>query len=158
MKIAVAIILLVPVMVLKAGLVVAGIPIVWAKLKWADTKMRDGVYQIGVGQPFTYWEAAIRNPVGGFGWLIDHPPRDEVKTYGEVREPSHIKFVNGAKIPVPHFQWRFRHHGLMCSIRLLWIYPRRNHYGELYLGWKLNSAPPELDFAMSPRPWATVGN
>ena len=69
-----------------------------------------------------------------------------------------VRFVNGAKVKVPKFQWRFRHYRFMCSIRLLWIYPGRKHYGELYIGWKLNSAPPELDFALSTRVWAEVGN
>lgn len=159
MKIVAAIILLIPVAIIKAILVVVGLPVVYIKMK-REGDMLKGLYQIGKGRPFTYHEAAIRNPVGGFGWLFEHPPEDDVGTYGEVREPSDVKFVNGAKVKVPMFQSRFRiyEHDLMCSIRLLWIYPRRKHYGELYIGWKLLSAPPELDFALSPRIWATVGN
>ena len=111
------------------------------------TPSESGLYRRGKSRPNTWWERAIRNPVGGFGFLIRHPT--SVHTYGW-------------KLVEPHqsarrFLWRFKTSGVMCSIRLVWKYSA-TRYGECYLGWKLDSAPPELDFALSLRPWATVGN
>jgi hypothetical protein len=156
MRTLISILLLAPVATYKIVLVVLGLIVVPLAF-WKDRALPD-IFRIGEGRPYTMWEAAIRNPVGGFGWLLPHPESHEIATYGEVREPSDILFMRGAKIKVPSFQMRFRHHFPLCSIRLLWIYPGRKHYGELYIGWKLNSAPPELDFALSPRLWAEVGN
>lgn len=56
------------------------------------------------------------------------------------------------------FAWRWRRAGLLSSFRMVWLYPKRKHYGELYIGWKIDSEPPDLDFASSPRLWAEVGN
>lgn len=139
-----AILLLPPVAVLKIVLILVGLVIVWVKLRFGND-MRRGIYQIGNGRPYTYWEAAIRNPVGGFNYLIEHP--ETYASYGKVVEPGQTD---------DRFQWRFNHYKLLCSLRLVWKYSD-TRYGELYLGWKLGSAPPELDFALSLRPWATVG-
>lgn len=89
----------------------------------------------------------IRNPVSGFGLIFRHPVT-RTTTFGEIREPH----TTDSK-----FQFRLKHNGLFCSIRMLWKYSR-TRYGELYVGWKLDSEPPLLDFALSLRPWATVGN
>lgn len=45
-------------------------------------------------------------------------------------------------------------------IRLLWIYPGARRYGELFIGWKLGyqEIADELDFALQPRFFATVGD
>jgi len=147
MKMILAILLLVPVAVIKVILILLGLVIVPFAF-WRGKALPD-MYRIGINRPYTVWEAMIRNPVGGFGWLLEHPEPEQVRTYGEVLEPSNI---------IKPLQARFRHAGLFCSIRLLWQYPGYKHYGELYLGWKLLSAPPELDFALSARFWATVGN
>lgn len=141
-----AILLLPPVAAIKIILIPIGLVVVWVKMIYLQRDMEHGLYQIEKGRPFTYWEAAIRNPVGGFNFLIKHP--DNYDTYGKVYEP---------RLTTDRFQWRFNHYKLLCSLRLVWKYSG-TRYGELYLGWKLGSAPPELDFALSLRPWATVGN
>jgi len=147
MKLIFALLLLVPGAALKAGLVLLGLVVVPLSF-WRGKALPD-LYRIGKGRPDTIWEAMIRNPVGGFGWLLIHPMPEQVDTYGQVLEPSNTdKYLQG----------RLRHAGPFCSIRLLWQYPGRKRYGELYLGWKLLSAPPEFDFALSARFWATVGN
>ena len=142
-RIFLSVLLLIPVAFAKIGLVLVGLLIV------PVTSDSRGLYRAGPGRPKTYWERAIRNPVGGFNYLISHPPAEEILTYGSVTEPT----PEG-----PRFQWRFRQAWEpLCSMRIVWRYSRKN-YGELYLGWKLLSAPPELDFALSLRPWATIGN
>ena len=145
MKILLSILLWVPVAAIKIILVVAGVVIVPMTID-----RRDGLpdlYRTGKDRPYTAWEAVFRNPVGGFGWLIDHP-LDPYTTYGSVEEPT---------VAGPRFQWRFNIFDYFSSLRLVWKYSDA-HYGELYIGWKLGSAPPEFDFALSPRFWATIGN
>ena len=94
-------------------------------------------------------ERAIRNPVGGFDYLIPHPPLEQVETFGSVSEPT----AEG-----PRLQARLRvAWEPLASIRIVWRYSGTK-YGELYLGWKLLSQPPLLDFALSLRPYATIGN
>ena len=139
-KILLSILLLLPVAVVKVLLVILGLVLV------PVTPASTGLYRAGSGRPNTYWERAIRNPVGGFGWLLRHP--NSWKVFGSVSEPT----PDG-----PRFQWRFRIAGILCSLRLVWRYSREK-YGEMYLGWKIDSAPPEFDFALSLRPRATIGN
>ncbi len=137
-----AIVLLLPVAVVKIILIVVGLIAV------PITSPTSGLYRAGPGRPMTYWERAIRNPVGGFGWLIPHPPSTLTKTYGSVSEPTSES---------PRFQWRFKRSRFpLCSFRVVWRYSAAK-YGECYVGWKLDSAPPELDFALSLRPYATIG-
>jgi len=145
MKILLSILLWVPVAAIKIILVAAGVFIV--PLRIDSERGLPKLYWIGAARPYTVWEAAFRNPVGGFGRLIDHPDGDYT-TYGSVEEPT----ATG-----PWFQKRFNIHGYYSSLRLVWRYSK-THYGELYIGWKLGSAPPEFDFALSPRFWATIGN
>jgi len=141
MKILVSILLWLPVIALKIVLVIAGLLLV------RFTSASSGLYRAGPNRPWTWKERAIRNPVGGFDYLISHP--DDHSTFGtENPEPS----SQGAR-----FAWRFRIAGILSSIRLVWRYSKKN-YGELYLGWKIGSAPPRLDFALSLRPWADIGN
>lgn len=130
----------------KLILLLLGIPGVAIK-RALGLSMKRGVYQVADGRPDTYWEAAIRNPVGGFDFLIDHPPPYTIEQRGDVKEPgdTHRKF-----------QWRLRWSGVLVSVRFVWKYSS-SRYGELYLGWKLLSEPPKLDFASSIRPWAKVG-
>ena len=134
------------IMTVKAFLVLVGFVVVPLSF-WRGRALPD-LFQIGRNRPDTIWEAAIRNPVGGFGWIVPHPPEIEVRQWGEIEEPT----AEG-----PWFQWRIRGCGWLSSIRFVWRYSDKR-YGEFYLGWKLLSDPPELDFAMSPRLWATIGN
>jgi len=142
MKLLLGLALLLPVASIKIVLVILGLVLV------PITNQVRGLYRKGIGRPDTYWERAIRNPVGGFGWLIKHPPTRKITTRGSVQEPGST---------TKRVQARLRYSGLLVSVRLLWKYSEE-HYGEMYLGWKLRSAPPELDFALSLRLWADVGN
>ena len=58
------------------------------------------------------------------------------------------------------FGWQWRRAGALSMIRLLWIYPGARRYGELFIGWKLGyqEIADELDFALQPRFFATVGD
>ena len=141
LRILLSIVLWIPAIVLKVMLVLIGVFIVHL------TPSNRGLYRAGPGRPTTYWERAIRNPVGGFDYLLPHP--DTSKTYGYVLMEPH-KMANS-------FVWRFKVAGVLSSVRLVWKYSK-TRYGECYLGWKIDSAPPRLDFALSLRPWATVGN
>ena len=137
----------VPVALVKLALIVVGLPAVYIKRRRSGPEsMYDGLFRIEKKRPNTYWEAAIRNPVGGFGYLIDPPT--EFATYGT--HPIEPTKQNS------RFAWRFRHRKLLSSIRLVWRYSSK-YYGELYLGWKLGSEPHQLDFGLSLRPFATVG-
>jgi len=100
-------------------------------------------------RPFTYHEMVFRNFAEGVKRIFRHPPEAEVKEAGRT-EP-------GPTYHPKHFAWRWRRYGMASSIRLVWVYPFRKYYGELYLGFKLNSEPPDLDFATSLRPFAKVG-
>jgi len=141
LKILLSIVLWIPVIVIKLVLVVLGLGIVPISSKTS------GLYRAGTGRPVTYWERAVRNPVGGFDYLLKHP--DTSKTYGYVLMEPH-QMANS-------FVWRFKVAGVLSSVRMVWKYSK-TRYGECYLGWKIDSAPPQLDFALSLRPWATVGN
>ena len=141
LRIVVSLILWVPVIILKVLLVILGLVLVPVLMT-----LKKDLPKIYRGVPATMWNQTIRNPVGGFGWLLKHPPSS--KQFGLLSEPT----PDG-----PHFQWRFRLAGVTSSLRLAWRYSR-TRYGELYLGWKIDSAPPEFDFALSLRPWATIGN
>ena len=127
----------------------------------------------GRGRPFTLNEMIFRNFGEGFKRLFDHPPFGSVSTIG-LAEPG----------PTYHdrrFAWRYRSAGLFASFRAVWVYWREPltlykpdsfffwrseswsiveippKYGELYIGWKLLSEPPDLDFATSLRVFSTVG-
>lgn len=140
---ALSVLLWLPVMAVHAVLWLAGLVIVPATFPRLPS-----LYVIAPGRPHTIWEAAIRNPVGGFRWLFAHPPADQVRTWGtENPEPT---------AQSRRFAWRFRLSGWMSSLRLVWRYSA-GRYGELYVGWKLLSDPPPLDFGVSLRPWARVG-
>lgn len=127
------------IMAVKVALVLVGL----VAVRYTDPDR--GMWRRGFGRPDTWWERAIRNPVGGFDHMIRHP--DSYNQWGEVRE---------APFTLKRFQWRVRYSGLLVSVRLLWQY-NHERYGELYVGWKLGSNTPLLDFAMSLRPWATSG-
>lgn len=142
MRTLLAILLLIPVAAIKIVLVLLGVIVVPLTFQ----RGLPSLYRIGVGRPHTMWEAIVRNPVGGFGWLITHPAT--YATYGAVQEPH---------LTTARFQWRLRNYRWLSSLRLVWKYSD-TRYGELYVGWKLGSAPPELDLALSVRLWATVGN
>lgn len=141
MKTVFSVLLWVPVVAIKVVLVVLGLIVV------PVTSRTHGLYRAGPDRPKTYWERAVRNPVGGFDYLIDHP-KGNTRTYGALVEPH---------LTTERFQYRFKVAGVLSSIRIVWKYSK-TRYGESYVGWKIDSAPPRLDFAMSLRPWAKVGN
>lgn len=142
MKNVIALFAIVPVAAIKAILVIVGLIVVPVMF----SRGLPALYRIGEGRPQTIWEAAIRNPVGGFGFLFEHP-EGEVYQIGEVLEATETTKT---------LQARCRTHKYFASVRFLWKYSE-TRYGELYIGWKLNSAPPEFDFALSARVWAKVG-
>ena len=138
----------VPVIILKVILILIGLPLL-AIVFWLDKDI-PSLYRQGVGRPLTWWELAIRNPVGGFGFILlgRYPKRPyTIHQLGEVLEAT-----EGSK----RFQWRIRYKGILMSFRALWIY-NASKYGEVYIGWKLGSSPDELDFALSFRPYAQIG-
>ena len=142
LKALIGVVLWLPVALLKVGLILAGLIVVPLALLRGRLP---SLYQAGPGRPVTFWELAIRNPVGGFDYLID-PPYD-FEQWGEVLE---------ATVTEKRLQVRVRFAGFLVSLRLLWRY-NEDKYGELYVGWKLGSRRDALDFALSLRPWATVG-
>ena len=151
-----------PVIVIKFVLIIMGliiVPFYMGVLK----KNPPGLWRHGMGRPYTVWEAAIRNPVGGFDHLIIHPMEYKVITNLAQHPINGFDNIEMEAIPMikagQKFAWRFRYAGILSSLRLVWLYPGKyvSHYGELYIGWKLGSNPPLLDFALSFRPWARVG-
>ena len=129
---------------IKAVLFVAGIVIVPSHF-WFKTPLPK-LYQRTPGRPNTIWELMIRNPVDGLKRVIKHPDSFSEKGMTEPGPTYHDK----------SFAWRWRRHKWLSSIRLVWRYNSKK-YGEFYLGWKLGSEPPDLDFAISLRPYATIG-
>ena len=99
------------------------------------------------GRPYTLWEMVVRNPVDGFKYLLKHPKSWKEAGLTEPGPTYHDKA----------FAWRWRRSGLLASIRLVWVFRKRKKYGELYLGWKIGSEPPDLDFATSLRPFSSIG-
>ncbi len=149
----ISVLLWAPVSLAKAVLVVLGLPVVYFGLKAGKVP---SLWRKGHNRPNTWAELAIRNPVGGFGYLIDHP--EAFIEWGEILEPHKTD---------KRFQIRFRQAKLLSSVRFVVKYTNTK-YGEVYWGWKLGSwqatknkykdeTLPELDFAMSIRPFATVG-
>jgi hypothetical protein len=133
-------ILLPLVAVIKVVLVLAGLVAV------PFTSATSGLFRAGANRPHTYWERAIRNPVGGFDHLVPHPESFETEGADPIEPTKQHR----------RFAWRARHSGWLSSLRLVWRY-NDTKYGELYIGWKLGSNPPLFDFALSLRPYATVG-
>ena len=131
-----------PVMALKIFLALLGVVIVPLGM-WTDSVPK--LYESDNNRPWTCWEMIVRNPVNNFKKLVAHP-----YSYSGYGTPDPDKLEK-------KFAWRFRHYGLLSSIRLVWLYNEKK-YGEFYLGWKLGSAKPDLDFAMQLRVWADVGN
>ena len=102
------------------------------------------------GRPFTWTEMVLRNNSDGWKKMVEHPPIEEIIERGTT-EPGPT-YHNG------HFRWRWRRWRWLSSFRMVWVYPGRKRYGEWYIGWKLNSEPPDLDFASGGiRFWARVG-
>ena len=134
-----------PVIAVKVGLILLGLLIVpfYLKVLYRDPP---NIWRFGVGRPLTVWEAAIRNPVGGFDYLIT-PPLG-YQTYGTSPiEPT---------LQSSRLAYRFRIKRLYSSLRLVVRYSNTK-YGECYIGWKLGTTSGLLDFALSLRPYATVG-
>ena len=153
LKLLVGIFLLVPVAIVKIVFVGLGLIVVpfamspWTIHGWAGTLPK--AFLIAPNRPYTIWEAAVRNPVGGLDHLITPPATYD--QWGEVKEPT---------VTRKSFQWRIRFSGVLVSFRMLWR-DSDTKYGEMYLGWKLGSVPGTLDFALSVPPlcrwYATVG-
>ncbi len=141
-KLVVGVCLLFPLVVVKIILTLLGLIIVPVGMKTKVPRL----YRASEGRPWTFWEMAVRNPVGGLDYLLNHPA--DYLTYGyEPLEPT---------LQDRRFAWRVRQSGVLVSFRCVWRYSAEK-YGELYVGWKLGSEPPKLDFATSLRPWAEVG-
>lgn len=117
------------------------------------------LYEATEGRPVTFWELVFRNPVDGMKRYIKHPYIEPGEKHSKlVLESGFIpEDEKWNKFP-DYFFWRWRRYKWMASFRMVWIYPGHKYYGEFYFGWKLNSEPPDLDFAMSPRILAKVGN
>lgn len=112
------------------------------------------MWRVGKGRPYTIWEAAIRNPVGGFGYIFEPPIywntegiHDPDRWLANVAE-EHPDLRKKEKNTI--YRWRWT--GWMISYRRVWLW-NETHYGEIYFGWKLGSDPDQLDFATSFRPY-----
>ncbi len=146
-----SIVLWLPVIAAKAVLALLGIVIVpWGV--WSGSV--PWLYQADDNRPWTVWEMLVRNPVNNMKHLLSHPDEYTTRTnLGGVQMEAQPMIDNDMR-----FAWRWRRSNILSSIRLVWVY-NETRYGELYLGWKLGSAPPALDFAIQPfRWWAKVGN
>ena len=139
------IVLMVPVKILLTLLGLLVVPIGF----WTGHMPR--LYRGTPGRPDTIWELAVRNPVDGLKRVIPHP-----ETFSEAGNGllESRQMVDARR----YGAWRWRRSGALASLRCIWIYPGAHHYGELYVGFKLGSEPPDLDFALSLRPRGTVGN
>jgi len=104
------------------------------------------LYQADSNRPQTAWEMIVRNPVNGMKWWITPP--EYYYTVGEIVEPH---------ATTKRVQARWNVSRLLTSFRFL-VKWNDKRYSELYIGWKLGSEPGALDFALSFRPFATVGN
>lgn len=145
-KIRLLTLLWIPVILVKIVLALLGLVLV------PITSSRSGMYRRGINRPNTYWERAIRNPVGGFGYLLKHP-----KEYGQYGVHDPDKWIlRNTDTRRSVFRWRWS--GWMVSYRRVWKHAN-NRYSEIYIGWKLGSAPDwaELDFAMQYRRKRRIG-
>ena len=132
-----------PVAALKIVLIIAGLVIVPVGLLF---NCLPDMYQVGKNRPRTFWELALRNPVGGFNFIWERP--EHVCQLGKIIE---------APYTTKRIQFQAQAANQFSSLRCLWKY-NEERYGEFWFGWKLDSPKHEgMDFSLQFRPWAKVG-